>query len=581
LQVLRRRRTPLAIPLLTGALLAAAVVAAQDTKAQTSADPTGVLMSPVLDGNPQTPPRFRQSGGVTQRDTSRFGEAQNFDYRPALGAGTTGFDSTNVPKRKGKDKDKDKGKARQPAKPGGATTGAGSQQPGLPAPKADGTAKADTTAQTNPLALTPRQLQPAVAPLNPRLRLQNRPGAPGLDPGAVIATIATTPPSRRPPLEDKPFDPLGIQVGAFNVRPALEYSRGYDNNVPRNSGPPAASSWYEVYAPELLINSNWSRHELTANLRGSYTAYDTNHPNDRPTVDAKVNARVDVTSQTRIDLEGRYLLFTDNPGSPNIQADLVRLPIAMTYGSTVGVGHRFNRFDVSLKGTFDRTVYNDSSFDDGQTASNADRNFNQVGTQLRTSYEVTPGVKPFVELAADTRKYDLAVDAGGVNRSSEGRSAKLGTTIEATRWLTGELSVGYLSRGYQDPTLEDINGYSVDASLVWLWTALTTVKVTATTSVAESTVPGVSGNFTRDVTAQIEHAFRRWLIGTLKFSRGFDDYVGSEREDIRYVASGALAYYLTREIQLKGEYRQEWRYSNQPGNNYWAHVWLIGMRLQR
>jgi hypothetical protein len=32
--------------------------------------------------------------------------------------------------------------------------------------------------------------------------------------------------------------------------------------------------------------------------------------------------------------------FTDNPGSPNIQADLARLPIAMTYGSTAG--------DVSL-----------------------------------------------------------------------------------------------------------------------------------------------------------------------------------------------------------------------------------------
>ena len=579
--MLRRRRTPLAIPLLAGALLAAAAVAVQEATAQTSGDPAGSLMSPVLDGNPQNPPRFRQSGGVTQRDTSRFGEVQSFDYRPASGAGTTGFDSTNLRKRKDKDKDKAKGKARAPAKPAGAATAAGSPPQGIAAARADGSLQPDATAPTDPPALTPKQLQPAAAPLNPRLRLQNRPGAPPLDPNGFIATIATTPPNRRPPLEDRPFDPLGIQVGAFNFRGALEYSHGYDNNVPRNSGPPAASSWYEVYAPELLINSNWSRHELTASLRGSYTAYDTSHPNDRPNVDAKVNARIDVTSQTRIDLEGRYLLFTDNPGSPNIQADLVRLPIAMTYGTTVGVGQRFNRFDVTLKGTFDRTVYNDSSFDDGQTASNAGRNFNQVGTQLRTGYEVMPGMRPFVEVAADTRKYDLPVDAGGVNRSSQGRSIKVGTTFEATRWLTGELSVGYLSRGYQDPTLEDINGYSVDAALLWFWTPLTTVKVTATTSVGESTTPGVSGNFTRDVTAQIDHAFRRWLIGTLKFSRGFDDYVGSEREDIRYVASSALAYYLTREIQLKGEYRQEWRYSNQPGNNYWAHVWLVGLRLQR
>jgi hypothetical protein len=173
----------------------------------------------------------------------------------------------------------------------------------------------------------------------------------------------------------------------------------------------------------LLIKSNWARHELTVDLRGSFTSYDTNHPQDRPSVDAKVNGRVDVTSQTRIDLEGRYRLFTDSPGSPNIQTDLARLPIAQTYGATAGVGHRFNRFEVALKGSLDRTVYNDSEFIDGTTASNTGRNYNQYGAQLRTSYEVTPGVKPFVEVTADTRPYDLPVDAGGNNRSYKATAA--------------------------------------------------------------------------------------------------------------------------------------------------------------
>ena len=170
---------------------------------------------------------------------------------------------------------------------------------------------------------------------------------------------------------------------------------------------------------------------------------------------------------------------------------------------------------MSLKGTFDRTVYNDSEFTDGTTASNADRNYNQYGAQLRTSYELTPGVKPFVEVAADTRSYDLPVDAGGVHARSDGRNGKVGTTFEATRWLTGELSVGYLPRSYQDPTLETSAASPVDASLVWTATALTTVKLTATTTVAEFDVLGVSGMFTRDVGLQVDHAFRRWLIGTL------------------------------------------------------------------
>ena len=47
------------------------------------------------------------------------------------------------------------------------------------------------------------------------------------------------------------------------------------------------------------------------------------------------------------------------------------------------------------------------------------------------------------------------------------------------------------------------------------------------------------------------------------------------------MVSTALAYSLSREMQLKGEYRQDWRRSNTPGNDYFAHIWLVGLRLQR
>ncbi len=323
--------------------------------------------------------------------------------------------------------------------------------------------------------------------------------------------MATTPPSRRLFPEEKPFDPLGVQLGAFLFRPAMEYSRGWDSNPARNATAPAQSSWFNIYSPELLINSNWAVHEFNATIRGGYTTYDTMHQLDRPNVDAKAVARIDVTSQSRIDLEGRYLLFTDNPGSPNIQVGLSHLPIAHTYGGTAGVGHRVNRLDVSLKGSFDRTVYNDSEFTDGTSDSNADRNYNRYGLVLRTSYEVNPGVRPFIELGADRRQYDLAIDAGGVMRTSQGSYGKAGTTLELRPKLTGELAVGYLSRSYFDQGLTDIRGYTFDATLTWLATALTTVKLTSTTTVAESTLVGVSGQFTRETALQVDHAFRRWL----------------------------------------------------------------------
>jgi hypothetical protein len=236
----RRRHPPFAILLRACALVASLITAGGDAGAQGVGGPDPLLMRPVLDGDPRDPPRFRApKRGGQQGDVSRFTQVPSYSYRPAVGAGTSGFDSTNAAKRKAK------GKAGQPAKP---ATDPGAQPAADTAPATPG-----TTTKIDPPPPTPKQLQPASAPLAPRIRLQNRPGAPPLGPDLVTATIATTPPSRRPPAEEKPFDPLGIQVGAFNLRPAFEYTRGWDSNAPRNTAPPAASSWYNVYAPELLV----------------------------------------------------------------------------------------------------------------------------------------------------------------------------------------------------------------------------------------------------------------------------------------------------------------------------------------
>src|SRR5262249_14908908 len=77
--------------------------------------------------------------------------------------------------------------------------------------------------------------------------------------------------------------------------------------------------------------------------------------------------------------------------------------------------------EVTLKGGVDRTVYQESTFTDGTTASNADRDFDRFFGELRASYELTPGVKPFVETGADRRTHDLAIDRSGVRRDSDSR----------------------------------------------------------------------------------------------------------------------------------------------------------------
>ena len=100
-------------------------------------------------------------------------------------------------------------------------------------------------------------------------------------------------------------------------------------------------------------------------------------------------------------------------------------------------------------------------------------------------------------------------------------------------------------------------------------------------TIGESTIPGVSGVLYRDIGFQVDHVLRQWLVGSLMFGFGVDDYVGNDRLDKRYSAGAGVTYKLNRELQVKGEFRQDWLQSNAPGASYTASVVMLGVRVQR
>ncbi len=555
-----------------------------DALAQTAPPSFPDPLSPNLQTDPRRPQRFQK---FTRPELAQLGPPINF-VAPASGAGNTGFDSTNARK---KTKLKGSAPAGSPAAP---------RDDANPAPV--GTSAAAARAQ----AIAPGVATPFVVS-----RYQTPPpdtgafaGAPGAPP-VELGPIRKLPAKRKAHTEpDDPYVPLGVRAGAFDLFPAIELIGGYDTN-PAHAAGGAGAVVYTV-APELRAQSNWSRHELKADLRGSYTGYspDKSPTLSRPYFNGKVDGRIDVTRNTRVDLDTRLLISTDNPGSPNLQAGLAKLPVYATFGGSGGVTHQFNRFELGVKGDVERTAYQDSTLTDGTISSNADRNYNQYTGTLRGGYELLPGVKPFVEAGTDSRAHDVATDVNGFQRNSTGITAKIGSTFDLPARLTGEIAVGYTSRKYADPRFDTLSGLIGNASLVWTASALTTVKLSATSVVNESTVPGVSGVFSRDVGLQIDHQLRRWLIATAKFGFGVDSYRGGtdtstglaaicdcvistpgettpDRQDLRYALGFGLTYKLSREMQIKGEVRRDWSHSNVAGSDYTSNIFLLGLRLQR
>ena len=488
---------------------------------------------------------------------SRIGNVPTYGLSAASGASDSGFDSLNRKRRQPKYYP---GQAR-PKKPVG---------PGSPPQKPPPLNAAGQLRLSIPPSETANK-----SPLPP----------------AMANTVPGQPPRRRLKIDDDPFGAVGDYAGSFLIKSAVEVSGGYDTNPGRISEAHGLPFW--VVAPEFLAVSDWDRHALVADLRGSFTGYGGMLPQtidgsinpaptnvDRPDFTGHVDGRLDVSRDFDLTAQARLRVSTDNPGSPNIQAGLAKYPIYSTVGGTFGFDQRFNRLQISGGASVDRTVYQNSTLTDGETSSNDDRAFNQYGGVGRVSYELKPGLKPFVEVEGDTRQHDLQFDRSGFQRDSNGGYAKGGTSFEFTRLLTGEIAVGWSERTYVDPRLNRLQGLLTSGSLVWTLTPLSTVRFATDTQIGETTLPNTSGVLVHTYGIEVDHDFRRWLTGIGKFTYGTYDYQGDGRSDKTYSAEGDLIYKMTRSLWIKGTLRYDVLASNVPLSSSNATVVMLGVRLQ-
>src|SRR3954453_16898201 len=195
---------------------------------RTAAEANDPLNSPKLQDNDQSKPA-----------PSRVGQIPKYDMPAASGAADSGYDSLNRKRQKPKYYP---AQAR-PKPPVG---------PGSPPP---------------PIAS------------NTRLRLSIPPSESAHKtpiPPAMAGTVVGQPPRKRLRIDDDPFGAVGDYAGSFLIKSAVELRGGYDTNPARTSVP--RGSPFYVIAPEFLAVSDWERHALVADLRGSYTGYTSTFP---------------------------------------------------------------------------------------------------------------------------------------------------------------------------------------------------------------------------------------------------------------------------------------------------------------
>lgn len=396
------------------------------------------------------------------------------------------------------------------------------------------------------------------------------PPAPGLPP------VPPRQPRRQAPEAD-PYAPLGLRLGTFLVRPAIEVSGGYETNPSRASGRATASPFYRTEA-EFRATSDWAAHQLDIDLRGSFSGFTALSSANRPEGDARIALRLDVNRDLTVDSELRSRVDTEIASSLNLPNGIAGRTPFFTHSAALGATQRFGRLSVNLRGFVDRSQFSNAQTNTGGTFNQATRDLVDYGLRLRGAFEITPGLTPFAEAVIDQRDYDLELDASGFRRSSRGIAARAGTSFEIERTLTGEVSLGYFYRAYEDSRLASLKSPLVDGSLTWSISPLTTLNLRAQSQIAETTIANSSGATVYQGTATLTHAFLRNFTATTTLGLNRTDYDGVDRQETGFIAGLRLEYKFNRLLALRGSYLYDARWVNTPGENYTSHTFTLGLR---
>ncbi len=524
-------------------------------------------------------PAIEPSAGVDARDIAPLG-SRDMSADPARGDSLRGLRPEGDASATGANSDY--------ATPGAPNYGAPRPKTKLPKPYPPHRVHAGAPHPSkNPLP--PLEPYKTSAEARRALRRRPQPDAPAPEAAPTVAVTPTIKAKPKPVVELNPYDPVGIGVGSLRLTPFVETSTGYDSNPDRlspNSVPAPTGSKLLRADAGFKLRSDWERDNFQADLRLGYVDYLDYEQASRPDGAGNFIARYDVTRHPAIDVIGHFSLDTQRPGAPAISSGtpgvtVTNRPIIFSVGTAAGVTEKFNRLEVSLRGAFDRTIYQDAYYSDGSTLNLASTDFNDYGVIGRAAYEVSPSLKPFVEGTYDTRVHDSPVDPYGYYRDSDGLALRGGAEVKISDLLHGQAAGGYAERNYQDVRLPQLRGPTIDAALIYTPSPLTTLTLRGATTLNETTLTGASGAISRTITAELTHDLLRNLTVTALGTYFNNQYQGVSLVENGYTAGVRLDYKITRSIALHASYSHERLGSNEAGDDYTANVFLVGLRFQR
>lgn len=382
-----------------------------------------------------------------------------------------------------------------------------------------------------------------------------KPGSERFEPGETV--------------RDRPqpqYDPIGIRLGGFTFLPSLAVKETYDSNIFFRRDD-EIDDFVTTISPLLQINSDWSRHSLSLSA-GADAKFFLDNPDENVinyTTDAK--GTVDILRELTLEVATGLDFLHEDRGSPDDVAGDEPTSVAVIESSAL-LKYIPGRYLGELGFSHVNRNYDDVDSTGGAVINNDDRDRDEVKITGKLGYEIVPEYIAFVRGEFERRAYVHGRDDNGFDRDSDGYRIEIGTDIDVSGIIVGDVGIGYMERWFDDDQLNNPSGISANANLYWHVTPLTTLFTNLSRDVSETTIIQASSSIDSRVTIGVDHELLRNLIlgATATYSR--TEYEGITREDDLYDVSLSADYRLNPNWELSATLGRDERQSSIDTSEY-------------
>lgn len=385
--------------------------------------------------------------------------------------------------------------------------------------------------------------------------------------------------TRRAKDDDDPYAPLGLRAGTFILRPALE--TGLTGTTNADSSPNGKAALLSQTTLRLNAVSDWSRHSMSFDAYGIFRKSVAGAPLSQTIGGANTQVNLDLARDLRGIIKLGYTITPQTAESPVFIEGTTGEPNQQDLTASVGLQKDVGKLRLGISENIERLIYGDAHLASGGVLSQRDRDSTLVSTVLRTGYEISPAVTPFIEGEVGRRYYDQKIDDAGFARSAGRIGLRAGVALDFSEKLSGELSAGWLREKPDDARLGAVSGPSIAADLKWSPLRGTTVSLNAATVIEGSTTPDQAGDILYTGGISIERILRANLTGVASFGTLWRTYSGTGDHDFGWSAEAGLTYWLNRNVGITGRLHHEEQLSNVAGRNYKMSSVFLGLTLQR